>query len=136
MDTGELYAIIGNSEEEATMLDCKSISLMGIVDFEHVDGNTMHISGTIGDIPILILVDSEANHNFISPQVVSAVGLSFDDTRQFLVRLGNGHKISTGGQCSPFLLKLEDTEFPINAHILDLGVKDLILGVTWLRSLG
>lgn len=73
--------------------------------------------------------------NFISSQVVSALGLYADINRQFRVHLGDGHTISTRGKCGAFILKLEDIDFSINAHVLDLGAIDLILGVTWLRSL-
>lgn len=44
------------------MMDYTTICLTGVFDMEHADNNTLQVRGVIGDIPILILVDSGASH--------------------------------------------------------------------------
>lgn len=132
---GEISAIEGDERKETEVFDCNMVSLM-VSPMVSLVNNTMSLHGLIGDVPIAILIDSGASHNFISPYVISALGLSCDYHRKFLVRLGDGHQISTVGKCEAFPLQLAEITFSTEAHILELGGVDLILGLSWLRSLG
>ncbi|KAJ1400448.1 Aspartic peptidase, active site [Sesbania bispinosa] len=49
---------------------------------------TLKLEGFVNGIPILILVDSGATHNFISPKVVKALGISVEKADK-----GLGHSI-------------------------------------------
>lgn len=59
----------------------------------------MKLNGKIGEILLVVLIDSGASHNFISPEVVSGLGLGADKDYQLGVRLSDGHHILTQGRC-------------------------------------
>lgn len=48
-DSSELEAIVGDDGDEATVMDCSTISLMGVVKFEHPNSNTFRIRGIVGE---------------------------------------------------------------------------------------
>lgn len=57
----------------------------------------MKLRGQIGASQIIILIDSGASHNFISPNFVQQLSLPTMSAPQFHVRLGDGHRSSTDG---------------------------------------
>ncbi|KAJ1388147.1 Aspartic peptidase domain superfamily, partial [Sesbania bispinosa] len=50
----------------------------------------MKIRGRIKGIPVLILIDSGASHNFISLRVVNSLGLGYGHSTATTVKLGDG----------------------------------------------
>lgn len=90
---------------------------------------TMKLKGTVGGFPMVFLVDSGASHNFISPEVVSVLGLSMDKSSQLGVRLGDGHLIKTQGRVLGMSIQLGEFNDVVDAYIMELGGIDAILGV-------
>lgn len=97
---------------------------------------TMKLEGVLQGANILVLIDSGATHNFISPKVVEALGLQLVPSKPLGVKLGDGHRVLTMGKCAAISLVLGEMETTIDAYILELGGVDLILGVVWLETLG
>ncbi|KAK7288441.1 hypothetical protein RIF29_01900 [Crotalaria pallida] len=98
---------------------------------------TMKLEGAVNGITILILVDSGATHNFISPTMVKALGIPVEEASHGLgIRLGDGHLAVTTGKCPNLRVSIGQYECPLNAWVLNMGGLDLILGVAWLRTLG
>lgn len=81
-------------------------------------------------------MDSGATHNFVAPQVITALNIPMDPTKRFGVRLGDGHMIVTRGKCTGLPLLVGDNDITVDAYVLDLGGVDMILGVAWLATLG
>lgn len=121
---------------EGDGLECRAIGLMGISSGDGSDYRTMRLEGLVMGAPVLILIDSGASHNFVSPQVVAALDLKIDHSRKLSVRLGDEHCIFTAGKCLSIPLKLGGINVTIDAYILELGGVDIILGVEWLQALG
>lgn len=55
----------------------------------------MRILGSLGDVSLMVLIDSGASHNFIAPSVVTALGLPVSAWQKLGVRLGDGHQVQT-----------------------------------------
>ncbi|KAJ1377477.1 Aspartic peptidase, active site [Sesbania bispinosa] len=103
-ETGKV--VVAEAEEESEMeecernvLDCKKRwDYYNIMEDKSQPLKTLNLEGSVNGIPIFILVDSGATHNFISPKVVVMVeGLG--------IRLGYGSRAFTKGIC----LKLEES---------------------------
>jgi hypothetical protein len=97
---------------------------------------TMKVEGQIADVGLLVLVDSGASHNFISPKVTSALGLVVTPSAAKSIKLGDGHKVTTRGVCEGVKLKMGKVEIVVDALVLELGGLDMVLGVAWLSTLG
>lgn len=119
-------------------MECKLIGLCGISkdNSGKVGLRTMKMTSMVSGIPLVVLVDIGDSHNFISPQVVSVLGLKVDDTHVMSVKLGDGHRIETQGRCPDIKLRLGELDILVEAFIMELGGIDVILGVVWLETLG
>lgn len=75
--TGEVLAVEVGEGKEEEILECKVIGLCGITGKtnDQDPSRTMKLTRKMGGIPLMVLVDSGASHNFISPEVVSSLGL-------------------------------------------------------------
>ncbi|MCH94240.1 enzymatic polyprotein [Trifolium medium] len=91
---------------------------------------TMKIEGRIANVDVLVLIDSGASHNFISPQIATALGLDVTPIPVKNIKLGDGHKVVSKGMCAGIMMKLGSVEISVDALVLELGGLDMVLGVS------
>ncbi|MCH87660.1 RNA-directed DNA polymerase (Reverse transcriptase), partial [Trifolium medium] len=136
-DDGEIISLetqekVEEEEDEEVEAECKVIGVLGSMG----EYNTMKIEGKLKNIDVLVLVDSGASHNFISAKLANALGLSITPMAARNIKLGDGHKIVSQGVCKGVNINLGTMEATVDALVLDLGGLDVILGVSWLCTLG
>jgi hypothetical protein len=133
-EDGEIVSLEAEveDEEEEVEIECKTMGVLGTMG-EH---RTMKIEGTIEDVGVLVLIDSGASHNFISPKITTALGLNVTSVAAKSIKLGDGHKINSTGVCEGIRMKLGMIEVVVDAFVLELGGLDMVLGVSWLSTLG
>lgn len=119
-------------EDEDVEAECKIIGVMGSMGEFH----TMKIDGKIAGIEVVVLIDSGASHNFISPEITTALGLQITPMAAKTIRLGDGHKVLSKGLCEGVRISLGSQTFVVDALVLELGGLDVVLGVSWLSTLG
>lgn len=106
-EEGVVFAVETEETQEEQLMECKLVSLCGILGEEEgrLGPRTMKLTRIIAGVPLVVLVDSGASH-FISPTVVSVLGLEMDCPQVLGVKLGDGHKVHTLGKCSEIKMKL------------------------------
>ncbi|KAD4179502.1 hypothetical protein E3N88_28093 [Mikania micrantha] len=97
---------------------------------------TLRFEGSLNDIPVSLLVDSGASHNFISRRLVLALGLTSVEFSGIRIKLGDSHIVFVTQRCLNISVKIGTYSFFLNALVFDMGSLDLILGMEWLKSLG
>lgn len=97
---------------------------------------TLRLRTEIGKQSLLALVDSGSTHNFISERVAQRLRLPITPTTPFSVRVASGAPLKCGGRYEAAALQIGDAKFTVTLHALPLVGLDLVLGVTWLESLG
>ncbi|WVZ24507.1 hypothetical protein V8G54_003051 [Vigna mungo] len=128
---------IDNDEEEYEVVAlCTALNICAIASSNGDQPRTMKLRGMIGEIPMLVLIDSGATHNFISRRLVEALGWKWERTKQKKVLMGDGHKSKTQGVCRGIKVRFDEGEFEIDAFLFDLEDIDIILGMSWLMTLG
>ncbi|PNX75761.1 retrotransposon-related protein [Trifolium pratense] len=65
---------------------------------------TMKIGGKLENIDVVVLIDSGASHNFISPNLATALGLTVKPVTERRIKLGDGHKVVSKGVCEGVVL--------------------------------
>ncbi|KAG7537173.1 Chromo/chromo shadow domain [Arabidopsis suecica] len=97
---------------------------------------TIKLMGLIGKAKVVIMIDSGASHNFITPSVVSKLRLKVSSDTNMEVLLGNGTSVHGSGTCRNVQFQLSGVQFQSDFVSLELGNVDIILGMQWLETLG
>jgi len=82
------------------------------------------------------MVDSGATSCFISGTLVAELGLSVADTKGFGVRVAGGQIIRGKGKCIGLTVDIQGVEVTTDFYLFELEETDIILGFSWLATLG
>ncbi|MCH80537.1 Ty3/gypsy retrotransposon protein [Trifolium medium] len=130
---GQILAVeVGEEEDD----EVGEMSLLHLDHIAHDTPQTIRFQGEIQGVPVLVLVDSGATHNFISQKLVYKMDWSRENTSQMRIKLGDGFLTKTQGVCKGVELKIGDFEVQTDMHLFELGGIDVVLGVEWLKTLG
>ncbi|TYK05651.1 Retrotransposable element Tf2 [Cucumis melo var. makuwa] len=110
------------------------ISLRTILGF--TSKGTMKIRGMISGREIIILIDSEATHNFIHRGVVEELALPLERKNKFGVTIGDGTALEGNGICKTVEIKLPELTIVADFLVIELGGVDVVLGMQWLSTTG
>ncbi|XP_031276149.1 uncharacterized protein LOC116134605 [Pistacia vera] len=111
-----------------------ALSLNSIVGI--TSDKTLKVKGQIWDADVVVLVDSGASHNFISHELVERLGIVVEKGKLFWVMVGNGVTVKGEGVCRQVSLDVQGIQIRQDFFPFELGGADIVLGVTWLSSLG
>lgn len=97
---------------------------------------TMKVRGQFGRCEVVILIDSGALHNFVTPGVVEHSKLPLISGSKLQIRLGTGVTVDGLGVCHFVSFSVQGEAFTDDFISLELRGVDVVLGVKWLRKLG
>ncbi|GAU31427.1 hypothetical protein TSUD_221980 [Trifolium subterraneum] len=100
------------------------------------DTVVLAFQGEVCGVPVLILIDSGATHNFISQKLVKKMGWEVEETPLMNIKLGDGFQSNTKGVCRSLEMKIGDFPLTPTMHLFELGGIDVVLGIEWLKTLG
>ncbi|WJX52291.1 hypothetical protein P8452_38420 [Trifolium repens] len=112
------------------------MSLLNLHHIAHENHQTVKFQGLIRGVPVLVLVDSGATHNFISQKLVYKLEWPVSDTPDMSIKLGDGFQTTTRGVCRGVDMSIGDFQLQPNLHLFELGGIDVVLGIEWLKTLG
>jgi hypothetical protein len=97
---------------------------------------TIKFTGHIGKMPIQILVDGGSSDNFLQPRIAHFLKLDVAPAPLFKVLGGNGNSLSPEGSISELCVAVQNHDIKVPVYLLPIVGADLILGATWLATLG
>ena len=136
---GELIAMKYQEAEEETTVGLNSKILSRLLEGNSVLNallSPLHLAGSVKGMSLTILVETRVSHNFISPQMAENMHLSIDQSKAMSVRLGNGERVKVVGKSERFEIQYGKFSTMLEAYAFELEGNDMVLGVTWLQSLG
>ncbi|KAL4578162.1 hypothetical protein LXL04_014281 [Taraxacum kok-saghyz] len=136
---GEVYSaeILSDEEEEENAEGtCNSLELSSGPTNPSCSLSTIKLVGEINGVPVLILVDSGATHNFLSKRLAIALGLHTSPIKRTCIKMGDDRRVWMTEGCTGIPIKLGSYSLNADALVYDLGSLDLILGIAWLKTLG
>lgn len=135
-DEGAVQVMQGEADEEDAEGELSVMSLHRLAAAKPSSFRTLKLKGEIQGVPILVLVDSGATHNFISHKLVKAMGWDVKLTTPLQIKLGDGYKAKTQGECKGVTLEIGRLQIAIDAMLFDLDGIDVVLGMAWLNTIG
>ncbi|CAJ2633456.1 unnamed protein product [Trifolium pratense] len=136
---GKLIAVEVDSEEEEAHGEMSVLELRQLHQINHQPSSkpqVIKVRGSIHEVPVVILIDSGASHNFISQQLVQKMNWERIDGPAMSIKLGDGSCAKTNGVCTQLEIAMDELQIRVDAQIFDLGCVDVVLGIEWLRTLG
>ncbi|KAD6454476.1 hypothetical protein E3N88_09182 [Mikania micrantha] len=121
--------------EDKALGTCLALESAGVISSSG-GVKTLQFEGTLQSIPVNLMVDSGATHNFISRRLVRALGLPVSSFSGIHITLGDGYSIFVTEQCLQLPVSIGSFQFLLDVLVFDTGNLDLILGMAWLVSLG
>ncbi|KAJ0483369.1 putative nucleotidyltransferase, Ribonuclease H [Helianthus annuus] len=112
------------------------MSLSDAAFFGMCSTQMLRITGYIKGKPVTILIDCGSTHNIIQPRIASALRLSTKSLQPFAVMVGNGQLIHCEGHCPDVQVQLQKETFQIPFFIFPVQGADVVLGISWLATLG
>lgn len=97
---------------------------------------TIRVQVDINHKKLIALIDSGATHCFISEKEASRLGLTLTPTKPFSVRVADGHPLRCHGAYRAVPTELNGEVFAIDFFSLPLSGLDVVIGVSWLETLG
>lgn len=85
---------------------------------------------------VVVLIDCDATHNFISIEMVDKWQLPITKTSLYLVKVGDGHNVSCKDKCNSTHLQIQEFCVQHDLNLFELGGVDVLLVLEWLASLG
>ncbi|GKB56606.1 transposon Tf2-1 polyprotein [Tanacetum coccineum] len=100
--------------------------------------STFRCTAIINGHLLSTLIDSGSSHSFIHPKPNKLKHLSLPqpDNYTFQVHVGSGHTLKTGGTLKSVQFSVQEVDFVTDFHVLPVHGCDMVLGNSWLRSLG
>ena len=97
---------------------------------------TIKLKGKVCGKEVMVFINPEATHNFISLTLVKQLEIPLDETEGYGVLLKIGVSVKGEGVCRGVQLLLQGVKIVEDFMPLDLGGSDFILGMQWLETLG
>ncbi|CAJ2644785.1 unnamed protein product [Trifolium pratense] len=110
------------------------------LSFNAMKGNSsmgiLRFSGTIKHIQVQILIDGGSSDNFLQPRIARFLKLPIEPGPVFKVLVGNGEIMTAEGVIQNLALNIQGTELQVPVFLLPVAGADVILGASWLATLG
>ncbi|XP_061347662.1 uncharacterized protein LOC133293140 [Gastrolobium bilobum] len=142
----QILLLFGEIEEETPELE-EEIVWTPNIPGESIEASLHALSGSLNPRALIleaklaahlvtVLVDSGRSHNFISRELATTLSIPSIQTRGMKVFMGNGDFLLCEWKCPGVPVVLHNTSFLVDLWILDLHGLNIVLGMTWLSSLG
>ena len=135
-EESELLAVEVEEGDEEVEGEMSLMSFHQLSQTQQAKPQSIKLKGTIHEVPVVILIDSGATHNFISQQLAQKMNLVTTNTSPLNIRLGDGSLSRTMGVCENLEVDLEGLQIRVDVQLFELGGMDVVLGIEWLRTLG
>jgi hypothetical protein len=97
---------------------------------------TLRFTGQVLGKDVQVLVDGGSTNNFFQPRLAKFLKLPIEPISNFNVLVGNGHKMVAEGKISNLTVSVQGQDLKIPVLLLPFAGADLILGSSWLATLG
>jgi len=124
----------------AEELQCLEVQAHSTISYHALSGGTSHATprfhGHVSGSPVQVLVDGGSTDNFVQARVAKFLNLSIEPAPPFSVVVGSGQRLRCDGVVRQVHLSIQGCNLVVDLYVLSLHGADIVLGVSWLSSLG
>lgn len=124
-----------NSTEESVPRESSPKSSLNAMNSAAATG-TMRFIGSIKGQPVNILLDGGSDDNFIQPRIAKFLQLDIHPTATFKVLVGDGNSLQVEGKVDPLQIKIQGCKLSFPVYLLPIAGAEVIMGASWLATLG
>jgi hypothetical protein len=138
-------AELSNTHDIFTYENFVVTDTIGINDTHHLSLNALNGSASVGTIRfqgfinghlIQVLIDGGSIDNFLQPRVAKFLKLPIELGLNFNVLVGNGNKLMAEGIIDLLKVTIQGHDFLVPVFLFLFAGAELILGSSWLATLG
>ncbi|KAK2367199.1 hypothetical protein QL285_080510 [Trifolium repens] len=96
----------------------------------------LRFSGSINQIKVQVLIDGGSSDNFLQPRIAKFLKLPIEQGPSFKVLVGNGDIMTAEGVVRQLPLEVQGNRLEVSVFLLPVAGADVILGASWLATLG
>ncbi|KAJ0430223.1 putative nucleotidyltransferase, Ribonuclease H [Helianthus annuus] len=127
--------------EDATLANQPQVAeLQSAISYNALSGGfsstTLRFSGKVQGKPVQILLDGGSTHCFVQTRVASFLNFPIETISPFHVLVGSGEKLLCSGIAKNIEVVVQDQSIFVDFYVLPLQGWDMVLGVSWLSTLG
>nr|KYP36855.1 Retrotransposable element Tf2 [Cajanus cajan] len=97
---------------------------------------TMRFKGVINGLTVQILLDSGSSDNFLQPRIAACLKLPVEPIQNFNVMVGTGSALVVEGLIKRLEVTIQNHAIQLPNYLLPISGADLVLGASWLATLG
>lgn len=97
---------------------------------------TLHFIGNIVGLDIHIMIDEGSSDSFFQPRIAQFLILPIEPAPYLKVLVGNGQTMIAEGKISKLTIHIQGHELQLPVYLLPVRGADLVLGSSWLVTLG
>ncbi|WVY92276.1 hypothetical protein V8G54_037790 [Vigna mungo] len=87
-------------------------------------------------VRVQVLFDSGSSNNFLQPRIAHCLKLPVEPIPEIKVLVGNGHALHAEGLVNNLEVKIQGNSLILPVYLLPVSGADLVLGASWLSTLG
>ncbi|XP_014517232.1 uncharacterized protein LOC106774700 [Vigna radiata var. radiata] len=97
---------------------------------------TIRFLAYINQLPMHVLIDGGSSDNFLQPRIAKFLKLPVEPAKLFRVMVGNGNFMTAEGKIQQLNIQAQGHSFVVPVFLLPISGADLILGASWLKTIG
>lgn len=87
-------------------------------------------------LPVTVLIDGGNSDSFLQPRIAKFLKLHVEPATKFKVMVGNGNYMTAEGLVKKLRVQAQGNVFHLPVFLLPIFGADLILGASWLKTIG
>ncbi|KAD6453982.1 hypothetical protein E3N88_08688 [Mikania micrantha] len=98
--------------------------------------STLRFTGSVKGKSVQVLLDGGSTHCFVQTRMASHLNLTIEAIAPFSVLVGSGERLPCTGLAKQVPLVIQQHTIIVDFYVLPLQGWDIVLGVSWLSTLG
>ncbi|KAM0065899.1 putative nucleotidyltransferase, Ribonuclease H [Helianthus debilis subsp. tardiflorus] len=124
----------------AEKLQLDEVKTQSAISYNALSGGcsstTLRFTGLIHGKEVQVLLDGGSTHCFVQTRIAKFLNLTIESIESFSVLVGSGERLPCSGLARAVELVIQGQPIVVDFYVLPLQGWDIVLGVSWLATLG